>query len=149
RADPRCSAELAAAPGAPHLRGALPALRGATCGALDANVAVVGADALGQRKRRRLDSPQLAAHPLCAADDRLCGRARAGAPSSHGSQPALLGRGSLGGPGLRAPARRLEGRTAAGVRLRGSTRRHAMLLNRSRLMAFIATSKPEEARRFY
>ena len=60
RADPRCRAELAAAPGPARVRGALCALRAAVEGGCDQAQPVVGADALGQRERRRVDPAQLA-----------------------------------------------------------------------------------------
>ena len=56
-ADPRCGAELAAAPGAAGVRRALPALRPAARRARHAAGAVVSPDALGQCQRRRWAVP--------------------------------------------------------------------------------------------
>ena len=111
-ADPRRGAELAAARGAPRVRGALRRTSPPRLGVrVHAAVAVVGADALGQRQRQRLDAAALAADPASAGDDRLRRRPRARAPARDEPQPALLGGRPLGRSGLRsgesgpAPAR--------------------------------------------
>ena len=66
-ADPRCRAELAAAPGAARLRGALPSTsrRGSACACTRLSLSSAH-DALGQRQRRRRDPAALAAGPSSA-----------------------------------------------------------------------------------
>ena len=78
-----------------------------------AAVAVVGADALGQRQRQRLGAAALAADPLRARDDRLRRRPRARAPARDEPQRRASGTSCARWcPTTRRRARRLrkEGR---------------------------------------
>ena len=102
-ADPRRRAGLADAPGQAHLHRAAGPLRAAAGRAVaQAQPAQQRRHALGQRQRRRLDPPELAAGPLPPAGDRLRGGARTEPPARDGPQPALLGHGAHRGAGLRA-----------------------------------------------
>ena len=65
----------------------------------------LGADPLGQRQRRWLDPPELAADPFRAGHHRLRGRPRARASARNEPQPALLGGGALGRARLRTGPR--------------------------------------------
>src|SRR5574337_1112223 len=112
----RLAPQLAAAPGATLVRGALRPLRGATRGARDEARAEFGVDALGQRERRRLGAAALAAGSLRVAGDRLRRRARTRAPARDASRQRVLGPGAVGAARLRARARRAACPAAARIR---------------------------------
>ena len=88
-ADPRCRAELAAAPGAARVRGvACDHFAGMRWACVARGSSLSSAQTRwGSAQRRRLDPPELAPRALRDADDRLRGHPRARAPARDEPQP--------------------------------------------------------------